>query len=78
MPLMPKGVARQAEFVELIPRVTMNGPMRLGLPFSMTMRWASKRFLVDGPPEPMIRPLRSFETSLFSSPESATACSMAM
>ena len=67
-----------AEFVEDMPRVTMNGPMRLGLPFSMTMLFASKRFFVEGPPEPMIRPVRSFETSEGSRPESATACSMAM
>ena len=35
---MWKGVARQAELVDDMPRVTMNGPIRLGLPFSMTMR----------------------------------------
>ena len=77
MPLISKGVARQAETVEDMQRVTMKGPIRLGLPFSITMRWASKRFFVDGPPEPVIRPLRSFETSLSSRPASAMACCMA-
>src|SRR5665213_1672409 len=33
---------------------------------------------VEGPPEPTIRPVRSWETSASSSPESAIACSMAM
>ena len=77
MPLILNGVARQAELVEDMQRVTMNGPIRFGAPFSMTMRCASKRFVVDGPPEPMISPVRSFETSPASSPLSAIACSMA-
>ncbi len=45
---MAKGVARQALLVDDMQRVTMNGPMRLGAPFSMTMRCASKKFDVDG------------------------------
>ena len=77
MPLILKGVARQAETVEDMQRVTMNGPIRFGLPFSMTMRCASNRFRVEGPPEPAIRPLRSLETSLSSSPASAIACCIA-
>jgi hypothetical protein len=72
------GVARQAELVELMPRVTMKGPIRFGLPFSMTILCASNRFFVEGPPEPMISPVRSWLTSSGSSPESASACSMAM
>jgi len=70
-------VARQAEFVDDMQRVTMNGPMRLGEPFSTTALWARKKFEVDGPPEPMIRPVRGFETSESSSPLSAIACCMA-
>ena len=77
IPLILNGVARQAETVEDMPRVTMNGPIRFGLPFSITVRCASKRFLVDGPPEPAISPVRSLETSLSSRPQSAIACCMA-
>ena len=77
IPLILNGVARQAESVEDMPRVTMNGPMRFGLPFSITMRCASKRLRVDGPPEPAISPVRSLETSPSSSPASAIACSIA-
>ena len=64
MPLILKGVARQAETVEDMQRVTMKGPMRFGLPFSITVWWASKRFFVEGPPEPAMRPVRGLETSL--------------
>ena len=71
-------MARQAETVEHMQRVTMNGPMRFGLPFSSTVRCASNRLRVDGPPEPAIRPVRSFETSRSSRPASAIACCMAM
>ena len=78
IPLILNGVARQAELVEDMQRVTMNGPIRFGLPFSITVRCASKRLRVDGPPEPMISPVRSFETSRSSSPASAIACSIAM
>ena len=78
IPLILNGVARQAETVEDMPRVTMNGPIRFGLPFSMTMRCASNRLRVEGPPEPAISPERSFETSLSSSPESSIACCIAM
>ena len=48
MPLILNGVARQAETVEDMQRVTMNGPIRFGLPFSITVRCASKRFLRRG------------------------------
>jgi hypothetical protein len=76
--LILNGVARQAELVEDMPRVTMKGPMRFGLPFSMTIVLASKRLRVEGPPDPMISPVRSSLTSLSSSPPSAIACCMAM
>jgi hypothetical protein len=75
--LILNGVARQALLVEDMQRVTMNGPMRLGDFFSSTVRCALSMFLVDGPPEPMIRPVRSWLTSFGSSPLSAMACSMA-
>ena len=70
--------ARQAELVEDMQRVTMKGPMRLGAPFSLTILCARKKFEVDGPPEPMISPVRGLETSPSSSPLSAIACSIAM
>ena len=77
MPLILNGVARQADTVEDMQRVTMKGPMRLGLPFSMTMRCASNMFFVDGPPEPAMSPVRSFDTSESSRPASAIACCIA-
>ena len=58
-------------------RVTMNGPIFLGAPLLITVSNATKKFEVDGPPDPITRPERSFETSLSSSPESLIACSMA-
>jgi 3-hydroxyacyl-[acyl-carrier protein] dehydratase/trans-2-decenoyl-[acyl-carrier protein] isomerase len=33
---------------------------------------------VDGPPEPIIKPVRTFETSLSSKPESVMACCIAI
>ena len=55
---------------------TAKGPTRFG-PFSRVVSAAATRVLVDGPPEPMMRPVRSFFTSFSSSPESAMACCMA-
>ena len=78
MPLILNGVARQAEFVDDMQRVTMNGPMRLGAPFSMTVWWALKKFDVDGPPDPMMSPVRGFDTSSGARPLSSIACCMAM
>ena len=60
-----------------MPRVTMNGPMRLGDPFSTTILCAWNRFLVDGPPDPITSPVRGLDTSDGSSPLSAIACSIA-
>ena len=57
--------------------VIEKGPMRLGLPFSITVRCASNMLRVEGPPEPAIRPVRSFDTSASSSPASAIACCIA-
>ena len=42
---------------------TAKGPMRLG-PFSRVMSAASMRVRVEGPPEPMMMPVRSLEMSL--------------
>ena len=77
MPLMPKGVASVAEAVELMALGTASGPMRLG-PFSRVMSAASTTVWVEGPPEPMTRPVRGFWMSCGSSPELSIACCMAM
>src|SRR3954468_24450116 len=66
-----------AEGPELIALGTANGPTRLG-PFSRVMSAAATMALVEGPPEPTIRPVRSLETSSSERPLSAMACSMAM
>ena len=67
-----------AELVDDIALGTAKGPMRRVLPFSITVLWASNRARVEGPPEPMIRPVRSFETSASVSPASLIAWLMAM
>jgi hypothetical protein len=76
--LIRNGVARQAETVEDIPLVTLNGPIRFGAPVSRTTLWARKKALVDGPPEPTMMPVRSFEMSASARPLSASASFMAM
>ena len=70
-PFILKGVAMQAEFVDDIPRVTINGPILLGLPFSITVLCAANKFFVEGPPDPTISPVLSLETSFSSSPLSS-------
>ena len=57
---------------------TANGPMRLGAPDLRTVWWAKSIALVDGPPDPAIRPVFGLETSAVVNPESTIACSMAM
>ena len=72
-----KLVDRVAELVLDMVRGTMKGPTRLDEPFSRTRSAASTWSLVDGPPEPMINPVRSFEISASSSPASAIASAIA-
>ena len=72
-----KIVDRFAELVDDITRGTMYGPTRFG-PFSRAVSNASIMFWVDGPPEPMTRPVRGLLISRSSSPESAIASCMAM
>ena len=67
-----------AEFVDDIPRVTINGPILLGLPFSITILCAANKFFVEGPPDPTISPVLSLETSFSSSPLSSIACCIAI
>jgi hypothetical protein len=65
-----------AELVEDIDFGTSNGPTFLG-PFSRVVSAACTIARVDGPPDPIMRPVRSLETSVASSPASRIACSMA-
>ena len=71
-------MASVAEAVEDIAFGTANGPTRFADPPSRVMSAASTMARVEGPPEPMMMPVRSFETSSGSSPESRIAWSMAM
>ncbi|MNL34800.1 hypothetical protein D3C87_1567910 [compost metagenome] len=67
-----------AEAVDDIAFGTANGPMRFGLTFLRVMSAASTMVRVDGPPEPMMMPVRSLrEITASSRPESAIACFMA-
>ena len=56
MPLMPNGVASVAELVELMAFGTANGPTRFGLALRAVSA-AAISALVDGPPEPIIKPV---------------------
>src|SRR5882757_3328959 len=75
-PLILNQVASTALAPELIALGTAKGPTRLG-PLVRVISAASTMTRVEGPPEPTIRPVRSWETSASSRPESAIACSMA-
>jgi len=76
-PLISICVASTAEAVELIALGTAVGPIRRG-PFSCVTSAASKMVRVDGPPDPMMMPVRGLTTSACSRPESWIACCMAM
>ena len=65
-----------ADAVDDIAFGTANGPTRFG-PLLRVMSAASTTVRVEGPPEPMMMPVRSLETSLSSSPASRIACSIA-
>ena len=56
-------VASVAEAVDDIALGTANGPMRLGLSFLRVMSAASTMVRVEGPPEPMMMPVRSLVMS---------------
>ena len=70
-------MASVADAVDDIAFGTANGPMRFGEPFSRVMSAASTMVRVDGPPEPMMMPVRSLEMSFSSTPASRIACSIA-
>jgi hypothetical protein len=55
---------------------TAKGPTRFG-PLARAVSAASTTVRVEGPPEPMMMPVRSFEMSLSSRPASRIAWSMA-
>src|ERR1700721_3815989 len=69
-------VASVADAVDDIAFGTANGPTRFG-PLVRAVSAASTIARVDGPPEPMTMPVRSFEISDSSRPASRMACSMA-
>src|ERR1700722_20275822 len=75
-PLILNKVANVADAVDDIAFGTANGPTRFG-PLLRVMSALSTIVRVDEPPEPMIIPVRSFDTSLSERPESRMACSMA-
>ena len=66
-----------ADAIEDIALGTANGPTRFG-PLVRAVSAASMMVRVDGPPEPMMMPVRSLDTSVGSRPESWIACSIAM
>jgi hypothetical protein len=63
-PLILNQVASVAEAVDDIAFGTANGPTRLG-PFSRAVSAASTMVRVDGPPEPMMMPVRSLDDVAF-------------
>jgi hypothetical protein len=69
-------VASVADAVDDIAFGTAKGPTRLG-PFARVISAASTMARAEGPPEPMMMPVRSLEMSFSSTPESRIACSMA-
>src|SRR3990167_6728752 len=71
-PMILNQVARVAEAPELMALGTAKGPTRLG-PRSLAMWAASTIALVEGPPEPTMRPVFSLEISASSRPASAMA-----
>src|SRR5215470_11717968 len=68
-------VASAADGPEHMPLGTSNGPIFLGS-FSRVTSAARTMARVDGPPEPIMMPVRSLTTSLASRPASRIACSM--
>src|ERR1700681_1428427 len=76
-PLILNQVASVADAVDDIAFGTANGPTRLG-PLLRVVSAASTMVRADGPPEPMMMPVRTLDTSAGSRPESWIACSMAI
>ena len=73
MPLILKGVARQAATVLPMVLVTPYGPI-LRTPRERSVSAAFTTLELEAPPDPAIRPVRTFETSPTSRPASAIAC----
>ena len=71
-PLIWNAVASAAEGPEHMALGTSNGPTFLGS-FSRVMSAARTMARVEGPPEPMMMPVRSLTTSPGSSPASRIA-----
>ena len=77
MPLILNQVASVADGLDDIALGTAKGPIRFGELFLRVMSAASTMVTVEGPPAPMMMPVRSLEMSDSSTPESRIACSMA-
>src|SRR3954469_6742358 len=75
-PLILNQVASVADAVDDMAFGTANGPTRFG-PLVRVVSAASTMGRVDGPPEPMMMPVRGLETSPSSNPASRIAWSMA-
>src|SRR6516164_11126497 len=75
-PLILNQVASVADAVDDIAFGTAKGPTRFG-PLERVISAASTMARADGPPDPMMIPVRTLETSDGSRPEFWIACSMA-
>ncbi len=77
-PLIWNAVASAAEGPEHMAFGTSNGPIFFGPPLLIVVSAASTMARVDGPPDPMMMPVRSLTTSEASRPASRIAWSMAI
>ena len=77
MPLILKYVDKVAELVLHMTFGTLVGPIFFG-PFSRVMSNALSKLLVDGPPDPIIKPVILFDISSSLSPESSIASFIAI
>ena len=66
-------MARQAETVLPMVRVTMKGPTRL-MPLARSVSAAQTWLKLEAPPEPATRPVRGFDTCSGASPAWSIAC----
>ena len=76
-PCILNHVASVAEAVDDMAFGTANGPTRFG-PLALVMSADSTMVRADGPPDPMMIPVRTSETSSGDRPASWIACSIAM
>ena len=72
---MPNGVARQADTVLPMVRVTMKGPTRL-MPLVRSVSAAHTWLKLEAPPEPATKPVRGLDTCSGVRPACSMACFM--